>query len=416
MPPRPGCPITRTNRRAAGGETLQGIADGFAGPRTERRSDDVRYERHRPDIVIVMTDEERATPPYETAPADCLAQRNAHRQSMVRRARRQLRSPLHRLAGLRAEPADDLHRAVPGSARRHPDRRHRQGVRRFPAALAAPRRGADAGQLVPRRRLRHPLRRQVAHHPRRPHRPGDRRTAGHQRRRRRRRPRRGAAATSTPIRSRPYGFSGWVGPEPHGAAAVQRGCPPRPADRRPRRRMARGPLRPAPRRRRRRACARSCWSRASSTRTTSCCSRPGRDAVRCKPSPLDPPHVPPAPTADEDLADQARRADRLPRGLLLRLRPSAGDRAGSTSATHSTTATCTTGCTPRSTPRSTGCAAPSPTADPTDAGAGAHRRPRRPARRARRAAPEVVQPLRRGDPRAVRHRPGRRRARRRGAR
>ena len=41
-------------------------------------------------------------------------------------------------------------------------------------------------------------------------------------------------------------------------------------------------------------------------------------------------------------------------------------------------------------------------------GAGPHRRPRRSARRARRAAPEVVQPLRRGHPGAVRDRPDRR--------
>ena len=65
--------------------------------------------------------------------------------------------------------------------------------------------------------------------------------------------------------------------------------------------------------------------------------------------------------------DQARRADRVPGGLLLRLRPGAGDRVGATGATRSATATCTTGCTPRSTGRSTGSAARSPRADPDNA-------------------------------------------------
>ncbi len=85
---------------------------------------------------------------------------------------------------MRAEPSDDLHRAVPRRARRDPDRRARQDGRRFEDALAPSRRGADARALVPGGRVRHPLRRQVAHLARRSDR-RRRQTARHQRRRRR---------------------------------------------------------------------------------------------------------------------------------------------------------------------------------------------------------------------------------------
>ncbi len=69
---------------------------------------------------------------------------------------------------MRAEPADDLHRSVSRGPRRHPDRRPRQDGRRLADAVAPTGRGPDARPLVPHRRLRHPLRRQVAHLPRRP--------------------------------------------------------------------------------------------------------------------------------------------------------------------------------------------------------------------------------------------------------
>ncbi len=104
------------------------------------------------------------------------------------------------------------------------------------------------GQLVPRSGLRHPLRRQVAHLPRRPGRP---------RHREARWPpmtttvpsiRPPCGATSTPIPLAPYGFSGWVGPEPHGAGLANSGLRRDPliADRVVA--WLRGPLRPAPRR------------------------------------------------------------------------------------------------------------------------------------------------------------------------
>ncbi len=124
-----------------------------------------------------------------------------------------------------------------------------------------------------------------------------------------------------------------------------------------------------------------------------------------KPSPLDPPHVPPAPTAEEDLRTKPaaqiafreayysgygpaaaiqqvydRNAQRY-RDLYYRLHAEVDapiDRVRRAV-----------------TERIGGC------------GAGAHLRPRRPARRTRRPAPEVVQPLRRGDPGAVHHRPHR---------
>ena len=279
----------------------------------------------RPDVVILMTDEERATPPYESRRRAGVAAADARWPPLVRRARRQLRAALHRFAGLRAEPADDLHRAVPGSARRHPDRRHRQALRRFAAALAAPGRGADARQLVPRGRLRHPLRRQVAHLARRPRGSGHRPAARHQRRRRRGRSGRGAALPRRgSARARTASPAGWapsrtVRPCPTPVFVATR-CSPTGSSRGSR--TATPGAAPATRPR----CDRSCWSPASSTRTTSCCSRRGSDAARwsrrrwtrrtC------PPHRPPT-----RICDQAGRTDRVPRGLLLRLRSGRRDRS-----------------------------------------------------------------------------------------
>ena len=366
----------------------------------------------RPDVVILMTDEERAVPPYESA--DVLAWRertltgrrwfDEHGVSFTRH--------YTGLAGLRAEPADDLHRPVSRSARRHPDRRHRQALRRFAAALAAHGRGADARQLVPRRGLRHPLRRQVAHLARRSRGPRHRRAAGHQRRRRRRRPGRGAGATSTPTRSDPYGFSGWVGPEPHGAAMSNSGFRRDPLfadrivawleDRYARRRAGdEAALRPF-------LLVASFVNPHDIVLFPAWQRRSPLDAVAT----LDPPHVPAAPTADEDLRTKPaaqiafreayysgygpapaigrgyKRNAQQYRDLYYRLHAEVDgplDRVRRAV---------------------------------TEGGsderrAGAHVRSRRPARRARRPAPEVVQPLRRGHPGAVRHRPHRRRTRRR---
>ena len=106
--------------------------------------------------------------------------------------------------------------------------------------------------------------------------------------------------------------------------------------------------------------------------------------------------------------DQARRADRLPHVVSSRHTGSAlARRAHRTASTPSSTATSTTGSMPRSTRHSTGSAARSPTAAPTDAVHRSHVRPRRPARLPRRAPSEVVHAVRRGHPRAVLDRPGR---------
>ena len=114
---------------------------------------------------------------------------------------------------------------------------------------------------------------------------------------------------------------------------VQQRFPSRPADRRPRRRLARRPLRAAPRRRRRRALA-PVPAGGQLRQPARHRAVPGvvRDAARCSRRRLDPPHVPAAPTADEDLSHQARRADRVPRGVLLRLRSRARRSAAPTSA------------------------------------------------------------------------------------
>ncbi len=124
----------------------------------------------------------------------------------------------------------------------------------------------------------------------------------------------------------PYGFSGWVGPEPHGAAMSNSGFRRDPlfanrivawlTDRYERRRAGdEAALRPFllvasfvnphdivlfP-----------AWQRRSPLEPSAT---------------MDPPHVPAPPTADEDLALQAGRADRVPRGLLLRIRAGRRDR------------------------------------------------------------------------------------------
>ena len=274
-----------------------------------------------------------------------------------------------------------------------------------------PGRGPDPRQLVPGRRLRHPLRRQVAHQPRRPDRPGHRRG-------------RWPPTTTTARSTRaavqayldadpldPYGFSGWVGPEPHGAAAGQQRPAPRPADRRPGGRLARGPLRPPPGRRRRRAAPVPAGRQLREPARHRAVPGVGAGSSPIEPSPLDPPPVPPAPTADEDLRDEAGGPDRLPGRLPVGLRAGAGRSPASTSDNE------------QALPRPL---LPAPRRGRRPARPGApgrhrgrldrrrarpHRRPRRAARRPRRPAPEVVQPLRRGHPGAVHRRPRRRASR-----
>ena len=275
-----------------------------------------------------------------------------------------LRPPLHRLARLRPEPADAVHRPVPRRARRHPDRRARQDGRRLPHALAAPGRGADARQLVPRRRLRHPLRRQVAHLPCRP--APTRPPAG-------RWPPTTTTASSTTPRSQryldadpldPFGFSGWVGPEPHGARAGQQ------------RRCVRDPLiadrvvawledRYARRRAGDADALRPFLLVASFVNPHDIVLFPAwaRGSSPIEPSPLDPPPVP--PRADRRRGPVApsrpRRSPSAPRTrpATARRRPSP---ASTTRERAARTATSTTACTPRSTARSTGCAGRSPRA------------------------------------------------------
>ena len=158
----------------------------------------------------------------------------------------------------------------------------------------------------------------------------------------------------------PYGFSGWVGPGAARRAAGQRRDAARPADRRPGRRVAEGPLRPAPRRRRRRAApvpAGGQLRQPARHRAVPGVAR--RSPVR--PSPLDPPPIPPAPTADEDLSTKPAAQIAFREAYYSGYGPApAIDRTYTRKAQR--TATCTTGCTPRWTARSTGCGARSPRA------------------------------------------------------
>ncbi len=124
----------------------------------------------------------------------------------------------------------------------------------------------------------------------------------------------------------PYGFSGWVGPEPHGAGLANSGVRRDPliADRvvawledRYARRRAGDPdaLRPF-------------LLVASFVNPHDIVLFPTwvlRSPL--KPSPLDPPQVPARTDRRGGSAHQARRPDRVPRGLLLRLRTGRGDPA-----------------------------------------------------------------------------------------
>lgn len=84
---------------------------------------------NRPDIIIVMTDEERAVPPYESAEVLAWRQRSLtgrrwfdeHGISFTR----------HYTGSLACVPSRPtiFTGQISGSARRHPDRRHRQAIR-----------------------------------------------------------------------------------------------------------------------------------------------------------------------------------------------------------------------------------------------------------------------------------------------
>ena len=116
-----------------------------------------------PDIVILMTDEERAVPPYEAH--EVLAWRDRTLAGREWFDEHGVSFQRHYTGSLACVPSRPT--SSPGTtptARRHPDRRHRQGVRRFPHAWL--RVGeCRPSPLVPGRWLRHPLRGQVAHQP-----------------------------------------------------------------------------------------------------------------------------------------------------------------------------------------------------------------------------------------------------------
>lgn len=156
----------------------------------------------------------------------------------------------------------------------------------------------------------------------------------------------------------PYGFSGWVGPEPHGAGLANCGLRRDPliADRvvawlddRYARRRAGDP-----------AAQRPFLLVASFVNPHDIVLFPAW-AMRSplKPSPLDPRMFRPRRPPRRICATSPPH--RSPSGRPTTPATARGRRSNrSTGATASATATCTTGCTPRSTARWTGCAAPSP--------------------------------------------------------
>ena len=284
---------------------------------------------------------------------------------MVRRARRELHAALHRLAGVRAESPDDLHRSVSRPARRHPDRRHRQALRRLPAAVAAPaarcRRSATGSarrdttptttasgtSRTPISRTRPPANRW----------PPTTTTVSSTRPR--------CSATSTPTRSaRTASPAGW-------------------APSRTERRMSNSGFRRDP----------LFADRIVAWLTDRYARRRAGDEAALRPFLLVASFVNPhdivlfpawlrrsplAAVAVDGSAARASRADRR-RGSVAPSRPRRSRSArrttpdtvrrrrsaAATSATRSSTATSTTACTPRSTDRSTGCAARSPRVGPT---------------------------------------------------
>ena len=175
-----------------------------------------------PNILVIMTDEERYPPPYEG-------------ESLARFRREQL--------GARQSIRDgglEFHRHYAGSTACLPSRTtlftgqypslhggtNTDGVAKKANdpvhGVARPQFGADARRLVPGRRLRDALPGQVAHVARRPADPGHPRGPHGLRR--------GGAPIPDAVaaykgadRLDPYGFSGWIGREPHGAAKADCG-------------------------------------------------------------------------------------------------------------------------------------------------------------------------------------------------
>ena len=340
-----------------------------------------------------------------------MAPPEAPRRAVVRGPRRVVPPPLHRLSRLRSEPTDPVHRPVSRRPRRDPDQRAGQDGGRLADAVAAPRRSAHIGELVPRRRLRHEVRRQVAHDPRRPRRPRDRACPLHARQRWQRRHGRRSRSTSTPTSSTSSGSP--AGSDPNRTAATPRCrglvCDPIYAeravgwleDRYARRRAGDADaLRPF-------LLVVSFVNPHDIVFAPIWLGRFGPDNPFAA-DPLNPPDVPPSPTDDEDLASKpaAQIAYRASypttygpaargRGGLSRQRPGVPEPV------------------PPPARGSRRAARSSPTGDyrrrVDRRRAGAHLGSRRVARCPRRTAPEVVQPLRRSDPRALRHRPHRRR-------
>ena len=91
----------------------------------------------RPDLIIILTDEERAAPSYENH--EIRAWRNEHLPARAWFADNGVSFERHYVASTAcAESPVAAHRPVPRSARRHPDRRSRQTSRRHPHAVATP--------------------------------------------------------------------------------------------------------------------------------------------------------------------------------------------------------------------------------------------------------------------------------------
>ncbi len=124
---------------------------------------------------------------------------------------------------MRAEPDLALHGALPVAAWCRQYGRGCEGSQRSRHALAAARLGADHRPLSAPGRLPHPMEGQVARHGGRPQ--GSRHRAGDHELRRERRHGSGRRK-SIYLKADtldPFGFSGWVGPEPHGSDPLRSG-------------------------------------------------------------------------------------------------------------------------------------------------------------------------------------------------
>ena len=116
----------------------------------------------RPNVLLILTDQQHHPPAVRVRRARRVPAGASARRGAAAAERGVVPPSLSDVGGLRAEPHVAAHRPVPLAARGHADRRDRQERRWRRHVLAGAGFGADAGRLVPGRRLSDVLQGQVA--------------------------------------------------------------------------------------------------------------------------------------------------------------------------------------------------------------------------------------------------------------